>query len=294
MLGLAALGGAQTSPAPLPVPGRSPALLPPCAQIAGSGPRFAPLAQACQYALSPDRLPDFVCDERVQEFTRRLGDGKWMTMPDDVKWTALRVITEQVRFEQGKGTQYANVAINGRPIRKLTDWHSYVDEGNYMSLHYLSGVEDLGGFGAYLRTVFNPQNHTSFGYKGEITVRNTPLTVFEFQITKPTDTKSNNFMPGFFKGPITGAMGLLWFDNNTLSPRRLVFHLTEIDPEYPVYAAATATDYGSVTIPELGQFLLPTGGEILECLKSGECWRTIVVFNNCHKFAGKSRILPAK
>jgi hypothetical protein len=291
VLGVAVLARAQASPAPGAGPGSAVALLPACAQIAAAAPLFARLAQACQDALSPDRLPDFVCDEKVNEFTRLLGDGKWMTMPDDVKWTKVGVITEQVTFEQGKGTQYANVAINGRPIRKLADWHSFLDYWNYMSRHDLGGLVDLGDFGTDLRIVFTPQNHTSFEYRNEITVRNTPLIVFGFQIKKQ-NTKSSNFMPGFIDGQITGGMGLLWLDKNTLSPRRIVFHLTEIDPDFPVYAAAIATDYGSVTIPNVGQFQLPTGGEILECGKSGECWRTIVTFNNCHKFAGKSRIVP--
>ncbi len=292
MLGIAALGWAQATPAPLPVPGSTLALLPPCAQIAGPGPRFAPLAQACQYALSPERLPDFICEEEIQQSTR---------FPGYENWSYLDVMTEQVSFEQGYGTQYAKVAIDGHRIRQLADWHSASEQWKYLSHHYLGGLADLTQFGTDLRVVFTPQNHTSFEYKNEITVRNTPLVVFGFQIKKPTgDTKTSNFMPGFTLGegeegsPYTGRMGLLWIDKNTSSLRRIVSHSTEIDPKNPVEAEASSTDYGSVTIPELGEFLLPTAAEMLECLKSGSCWRNIVTFKNCQKFAGKSRILPAK
>jgi hypothetical protein len=292
MLGLATLGRAQATPAPVVGPGSAVALLPPCAQIAASGPRFALLAQACQYALSPDRLPDFVCDEELQQFIRLRGDGNW---------TYLDVMTEEVAFEQGKGTQYAKVAIDGHRIRQLADWHSASDTWKYLAHHHLGGLADVSQFGTDLRVVFTPQNHTSFEYKNEITVRNMPLLVFGFQIKKPSeDTKWNYFLPGFTLGegedgsPYTGRMGLLWIDENTSSLRRIVSHSTEIDPKNPIGAEASSTDYGSVTVPELGQFLLPTGGEMLECLKSGRCGRNIVTFKNCHKFAGKSRILPAQ
>lgn len=306
LLGIAALARAQASPATAAGPGTTPVLLPPCAQIAASGPRFAPLAQACQYALSPDRLPDFVCDEKVQEFSRRLGDGKWMTRPDDVKWTTLAVITEQVAFEQGKGTQYAKVAIKGRPVRKLAGWHSDWDTWEYLR-HKIWGWSGDINFGTDLRQVFTPQNHTSFDYKNEIEIENTPLVVFMYTIRKPSGkTRTSNFMPGLTiegigpqypsRSVLTGLMGLLWFDKNTSSLRRVVSHWTEIDPTFPIYAYATATDYGLVTITDVGQFLLPIGGEDLLCDKQipAYCWRNIVTFNNCHKFAAKSRIVPAK
>lgn len=285
MLGLATLARAQASPAPGAGAGSSLALLPPCAQIAAAAPLFARLAQACQYALSPDRLPDFVCDEELQQFIR---------FPGYENWIYLDVMTEQVSFEQGNGTQYAKVAIDGHRIHQLADWHSEFDELQYLVHNHLGGMAETTQFGTDLRVVFTPQNHTSFAYKNEITVRNTPLVVFGFQIKKPSeDTKWSNFLPG--TGSVyTGRTGLLWIDKNTSSLRRLVTHSTEIDPKFPVEASASATDYGSVTIPEMGQFLLPTGGEILSCLKSGQCWRNVVTFKNCHKFAGKSRILPDK
>jgi len=289
MLGLATLAGAQATPAPVVGPGSAVALLPPCAQIAASGPRFAPLAQACQYALAPDRLPDFVCEEEIQQSTR---------FPGYENWTQLDVMTEQVSFEQGNGTQYAKVAIDGHRIRQLANWHSASEQWKYLVHNHLGGMVDSGQFVSDLRIVFTSQNHTSFDYRNEITVRNTPLIVFGFQIKKPSDdTKWRNFLPGLTLGEggvYTGLTGLLWLDKNTSSLRRLVSHATEIGHKIPVEAEASATDYGSVTIPELGQFVLPTGGEILSCLKSGRCWRNVVTFKNCHKFAGKSRILPAQ
>jgi hypothetical protein len=209
-------------------------------------------------------------------------------------------MTEEVAFEQGNGTQFAKVAIDGHRIRQLADWHSASEQWKYLSHKYLGGMVDLGQFGTVLRIVFTPHNHTSFDYKNEITVRNTPLVVFGFQIKKPTaDSKSSNFLPGLKIGEdgggvYTGLMGLFWIDKNTSSLRRIVTHSTEIDPKDPVEAESSATDYGLVTIPGLGQFMLPKGGEQLACLKSERCWRNIMTFKNCHKFAGKSRILPAQ
>jgi len=89
-----------------------------CAQIAALDPKFGPLAQACQYALSPNNLPSFECDESVQQFTSTSG-------PKD--WQNLAVVTAVVTFEQGKGDRFSNV--DGWPIQAFLwlEWGSSRD-----------------------------------------------------------------------------------------------------------------------------------------------------------------------
>jgi hypothetical protein len=43
-----------------------------CAEIGAEDTEFGPLANACEYALSPTNLPNFVCQETVQRATRSL------------------------------------------------------------------------------------------------------------------------------------------------------------------------------------------------------------------------------
>jgi len=96
------------------------------------------------------------------------------------------------------------------------------------------------------------------------------------------------------KGTYVAMNGLLWVDKSSSSLRRMVVHYTDFDPEFGTSAASSATDYSWVQIGDLGEFLLPTDAEDITCVRSGKCWRDVVKFSNCHKYAGKSRILPAE
>src|SRR5205814_9005999 len=123
-----------------------------------------------------------------------------------------------------------------------------------------------------------------------------------FQIKKRTDKKERDKEErplGFgtlWGGPSTyvGAKGLIWIDKPTSVVRRIVFHYTDIDRDYPYVAIADSTNYTLVPIAGLGNFVLPVAGENLSCDRDGFCWRDVYSFSNCRKFAAQSRILPAQ
>ena len=153
-----------------------------------------------------------------------------------------------------------------------------------------------------LSTVFARQNNTTFEYRGEAVLAGSNLEVFSFQIKKRTDKKERDKEErplGFgtlWGGPSTyvGAKGLIWIDKPTSVVRRIVFHYTDIDRDYPYVAIADSTNYTLVPIAGLGKFVLPVAGENLSCDRDGFCWRDVYGFSNCRKFAAQSRILPAQ
>ena len=259
-----------------------------CQQIAQSDPRLSPLAGVCEFALSQSNLPNLVCHERMQSF---IGDSLQRN------WRERDLVTAEVTFERGKGDLYANVEVNNHPIRELARPHGNSDVGGY-----LGGNDwlDLGHFGLELLTVFTPSNKASFQYKDEVTIAGQQLVVFELQVKRKNNSTyalysgEGSFTPdGYWLAP--GLEGLIWVDKKTSLLRRLVLHATEIDRAFPIDAFATATDYNLVTIPGLGDLLLPTSGESMVCKsRKQKCWRTEVTFENCHKFAGKARIVPAQ
>jgi hypothetical protein len=226
---------AQTASVPVPsAPVTSPAMDAHCAQIAASDPKFGPLAQACQYALSPGNLPNFECDEEELQLTR---------YPDETNWIRLAVITAEVTFVQGEEDQYANVAIDGFRIRKLAEPHSGWEVTKYLQQNNLGGMKDLNHFGRYLLTVFTPQDHASFEYRGEINMEGIALVVFAFQVRKQDNNSKlyinlggASFLPGF--------EGLIWINKSTSSIRRIVVHDSEIDSKFPIMCLLTLPTMG--------------------------------------------------
>jgi hypothetical protein len=255
-----------------------------CAQIAASDPRFGPLAQVCQYALAPNTLPNFVCDETVEQFVGNSG-------PKD--WQHLAVITAEVIFEQGKGDRMAKVTKDGRPIRALSKPYKDNEVNTYFlnNLNWRPPVLNL--FGSHLLWVFRQDGKAQFEYRGEMNADNSTMIVFGYLVRKGRGPSFGWNWPGQ-KGTYVAMKGLLWIDKATSSLKRMVVHYTDFDSGFDVFAVSSATDYGWVQISDLGKFLLPTGAEYIESDSVYGYWKDVVTFSNCRKYAGKSRILPAE
>jgi hypothetical protein len=255
-----------------------------CAQLTASDPRFGPLAQVCQYALSPSNLPSFVCDESVQQFASSSG-------PRD--WQHLAVVTAVVACERGKGDRFSNVTKDGNPIRALSKPHNTSDIQTHFSFNLKSRPPVLNLFGSHLLWVFDRKAKGEFEYRGEMNADDGTMIVFGYRVRKGNGPSFGWNWPGQ-SGTYAEMKGLLWIDKTTLSLRRIVVHYTDFDPEVGIAAASSATNYGWVEISDLGKFLLPTAAEYIQCNQSGYCAKDVLAFSNCHKYAGKSRILPAE
>src|SRR5580698_5874805 len=71
LTGLSAAAAQSPASAPPAVGQIPPAipLLPRCSEIAAQGDHFDQLGTACQYALSPESLPNFICEETIHRWT---------------------------------------------------------------------------------------------------------------------------------------------------------------------------------------------------------------------------------
>jgi hypothetical protein len=225
---------------------------PHCAEIFKMGPKFAPLVNACEYALSPESLPNLVCQETVE---RSVGGNP------------LDVVTEEVTFLDG-GDQYSNYAINGKPVS---------------SLDGTGGWNSDALFGTLLNAVFFPATSTKFSLPDKPAARDFREFTFEY---------IRNLSPGFhFHGSDPGVSGSIWINRSTGQLARIESKATRIDPTKPLKSYHSAIDYHNVPISDLGNVLLPTKAAVQVCNNTG-CMRNVVSFHDCRKFAATVRILP--
>lgn len=260
--------------------------VPRCAKIAASDPRFGPLAEACEYALSPNNLLSFVCDESAQQFRSTSGPNEWQNVA---------VVTAVVTFEPGKGDRFSNVAKDGHPIRGLSKPHKGGEVDTHFAFYLKSRAPRLNLFGTDLFWVFDARDEAQFEHKGEMDADDRTMIVFGFHVTKsPKHLPAIGWQGQDDDGQYLGMKGLLWIDKANSSLRRFVVHYTDFEPQFGISAMSSAIDYSWVQIGDLGKFLLPTGAEHIVCNQRGTCQRDIIGFSNCHKYAGKSGILPAQ
>ncbi len=279
----------QTTPA---VPEHSRPGTPRCAEIAPEGAQFGPLADACEYALSPSNLPNFVCQETVQRSARSLSQSKWKNVD---------VVTVEAGFSKGRSDRYSKFAINGHPIELPPD----IDRGQPL-IKFLIGLHtggwwSTGEFGALLVTVFNHQ--TAFQFNGNVDLRSGSSTAFGFRLSR-----ANNFSYHLRIGDMRfnpGLEGSLWIDSASGKLLRVEAHATDLDPLFPSIYHSEAINYGDVPISQIGTFLLPTAAEILECNRAldqqapgsdpntgGMCYRNVISFHDCRKFVTEAHIVP--
>jgi hypothetical protein len=249
---LACLPGALRSQLPI---GAATASVARCTAIKTLDPQFGPLANACQYALSPESLPNFVCQETVHRWARG---------------NPLDIVTEEVTFRHGHD-RYSNYAINGKRV---------------------STIENTGGwvsnalFGAELTAIFTPKSDAAFSFLRRTKTHGVIADEFAFRFEKSglpafTPAESN---PGF--------SGRIRIDETTGTLMRVDLQATRIDPKQRLKSYRSAMDYREVTISDLGSLLLPVSGDVEVCLNSGVCFRNVLAFHDCRKFGSEVHIVP--
>jgi hypothetical protein len=247
----------QSSTQPVATP-----LVPRCAQIATLGPRFDLLANACEFALSRQTVPNFVC-----------GATTWRSRNGH----RLDVITGDVAYLGDLGDRYTNLAVNGHPMSS----HQEAPGG------WWSGAV----FGLLLTTIFSPATNASFNFEREVNTPSGAAAVFGFHLSS-TDNESfyvGNYYPGL--------LGSIWVDNKSGQLERLETIATElgsgreIESSRQVVSYRSSVKYALVAIPELGNFLAPTSAQVDACIRSGPCFRNVLSFHDCRKFGSQSRIV---
>ncbi|MFP5235922.1 MAG: hypothetical protein ACLGSD_08455 [Acidobacteriota bacterium] len=88
-----------------------------------------------------------------------------------------------------------------------------------------------------------------------------------------------------------GMSGSIWVNTQTHHLARVDMQATRINQASRLRSYHSAIDYGDVQIADLGAVLLPVKAAVQVCFTSGPCYRNIVQFHDCQKFASKARIL---
>lgn len=221
------------------------------------GPRFDLLAKACEFALSRQTLPNFICHATTQ----RSRNGN-----------PLDVITGDVTFTGSGADRYTNLAVDGRPISSPRDAPP--------------GWWSPALFGDLLATIFSPTTKASFKFRGEVNAPSGPATVFDFHFKRA----DNSTFP--LVGSYPGLSGSIWVDGKSGQLQRLETSATELDPSGRVSSYQSSVKYEVVAILELGNFLAPTAAEVEACLRGGACFRNVLSFRDCRRFGSETRIVP--
>jgi hypothetical protein len=221
------------------------------------GPRFDLLANACEFALSRQTVPNFIC----RATTQRSRNGN-----------PLDVITGDVTFARGGADRYTNLAVDGHPISSWRD----APPG------WWSGAL----FGNLLTTIFSPATKASFKFRREVNAPSGPSTVFDFHF-KSADNSTFLLLRSY-----PGLSGSVWVDRKSGQLQRVEASATELDPNGRVGSYHSSVKYGVVAIPDLGNFLAPTAAEVEGCFRGGACFRNVLSFHDCRRFGSEVRIVP--
>jgi hypothetical protein len=243
-------------------------LMPLCARIAAQGTDYSGLANACQFVSSPRNLPNFLCEETMRRSRRRFEVPKWGDISD---------VTAQVTFIRGQGDNYSNIEINGFPAQFVSGQSA--------------GFWSFGQFGGELLTIFHPETQAQFWFRGDIDLPTGSADQYSFQFQSANNLQFPLTAGGERYYP--GMSGTIWVDRSSGDLVRVEAFATELNPKFPMTSYFSAINYGYVSIPDLGTFLLPTDGEVEACNRGDKiCSRNQVSFHSCRKFQATVKILP--
>ncbi|MGB6777051.1 MAG: energy transducer TonB [Terriglobales bacterium] len=235
-----------------------------CQALSMGDPHANELSAVCEFARTFRRnLPDFMCEQTTTS-------GRWPT----------EVVKEEVKFEKGREV-YSNLIINGKPAEANS---SVATSG----MHFKSS----GELGSDLVNLFKQPIVAEFQFRKEAMLHKVPSSVYEFHLA----AEENTF---FVLRDSHGATlypeyeGELWLGPNGRL-RRLELRSMHLPKGFGLANVEVTIDYSEVPIGDLDTFLLPSRSETNVCDRHNSglsCGKNVVVFDDCRKFAAKSRIL---
>lgn len=231
-------------------------MVPRCAELGAMGPQFDLLAKACQFALSPHSLPNFIAEET----THRWVNGRQHD-----------TVTDEVTYVAGRGDRRSNVVLNGQPMASYTG---------------LGGLTTGQLFGRQLRTIFDFQTQSAFAPKPDKRVSSGAAAVYTFRFD--SSNNSNYVLDNIYPS----LEGTIWVDRQSGQLMRVQTTAIDIPPDARFSSYQSIINYDDVTIPDLGRVLVPTDAEVQMCWRQNlSCSRNVVAFRNYRKFAATVRIV---
>jgi hypothetical protein len=169
-----------------------------------------------------------------------------------------------------RGATTTNPVSNWLLLDKLTVNLSYFQQQEAHELKLLNGnpahqtfesldmgVTSTGEFGGILRSIFDPDSHTSFRWKSWKSVRRRPVGVYVYQVE---EIHSSYYVqggtPGNIHQAIVGFHGTLEIDGDTGEVVHLDHAADHIPPELQWSSAVTEVDYDFIEVVG-NRYLLP-------------------------------------
>ena len=85
--------------------------------------------------------------------------------------------------------------------------------------------------------------------------------------------------------------GRLWLEPTTGRILRIDIEDTDLG-DFALSSMKETIVYGDVKLGDGSSFVLPTGAEMYSCRRDNSvCAKNVTAYENCHKFAAKSRIV---
>ena len=213
-------------------------------------------------------LPNFSCVQKTERYVDPSGYGKWQK---------LDVISEEVRFRNGR-----------------EDYHAMSADGKRKGARpaKVRGITSTGEFGSLLRDVLSPASAAKFAWRSWGVVGEVQVQVFSYEVARVNSTYSLSDSGRATQRVMTGFHGLLYVEPDTSQVRRVTLSVNEDDlpPDFPIRACALQTDYADRLIGD-SKFLLPVSA-VVELRKTPDrSTRNEITFTGYRLYTAEPKIL---
>jgi len=193
-------------------------------------------------------MPDFIVKQIIKRYIAYGNTGNWRTQDN---------LTFAVGYRANVGEEYKLLTVDGMPVgpevQASRDSGKYAPKGARSSgVEYISALADI----------FKPETKTEFRMVDTDVIQTRRTVVYEYLVKKEFSIFSLTYGDDSGVRTYVGARGRLWIDRELDRVLRFEQILTEIPPDFPIFAASTLIDYDWVTINER-KYLLPTHSEVL-------------------------------
>jgi hypothetical protein len=215
-------------------------------------------------------LPNFLCTESVQRFTRSKGKP----------WKATDSFTMDVGYSAKGGESYKLLTIDGKPTRK--------------SMKDIGGFRSDGEFGSLLREIFRPDAAARFAFERWGKLRGRRVAVFSYRIDRANSKYTVAASTGLFRTHriLTGMLGHVYVDAETAQTLRFGDGDDGLPSTFPIRKTYSVLDYD---FAEVGgqRFLLPRRVDLR--IEARELrMRNVMEFGNYRKFSSDTTVMFEK
>jgi hypothetical protein len=220
-----------------------------------------------------EQMPDFVVKQHV---TRSYALGQ------SQNWHVSDRLVVGVSYRPSEGEKYRLLAVNGVAGPPAQERSDYSEAG---------GANSTGEFVSVLKSLFEEKSRAEFKPLDTDTLRGRRTVVYAYEIKKPN---SQWLLDAGSASVVAAHRGKVWIDREKARVLRVESEAYGVPATFPITAATLAIDYGWVTIPGQGEYLLPSRSVVVMTRADrGESAqsRNDIRFTNYQKYGSELKIL---